>query len=116
VTEASTTIFVGNLTYQQTEEELQNFFEDCGEVVSVRIAKDRETNKVGFASFSSLLQSKGFGHVEFTNKTSVESAMKKNGDSLNGRNIKVDVAAERQSSSGSFGGQQSTKFSVFLIS
>jgi len=46
VQEDSTTVYVGNLTYEQTEEDLKDFFMSCGGIVDARIAKDRETNKV----------------------------------------------------------------------
>lgn len=42
-----------------------------------------------------LLQSRGFGHVEFENKSGVENALKKAGEHFEGRPIKVDVSASR---------------------
>ena len=48
------TVFVGNLSWQATEEDLRACFAECGEVNNVRIAWDAEQDR-----------SKGFGHVEF---------------------------------------------------
>jgi len=54
VSEDSTTIFVGNLSFQASEDSLYKFFEGCGKVIETRIAKrDGE--------------SRGFGHVQFEN-------------------------------------------------
>jgi len=51
VSDNSTTVFVGNLAFTQTEEELKNFFESCGKVVGTRLAKDKETNRVSWRLF-----------------------------------------------------------------
>lgn len=51
------TVFVGNLSWQATEEDLRACFAECGEVNNVRIAWDAEQDR-----------SKGFGHVEFGQK------------------------------------------------
>lgn len=76
ITDDSTTVFVGNLSFGTTDDTLRSHFEGCGTVVSVRIAKDRETQ-----------QSRGFGHVEFTNKQGVEKALTKAGSNVDGRPI-----------------------------
>jgi nucleolin len=48
------TVFVGNMSWQATEEDLRAAFADCGEINNVRIAWDQENDR-----------SKGFAHVEF---------------------------------------------------
>jgi nucleolin len=78
--EASNTVFVGNLPFDADEDTIRSHFAGVGEVVSVRIATDRETGRP-----------RGFGHVEFS---SVEEAAKAvaelNGSDVNGREIRVD--------------------------
>jgi len=61
---------------------LKKFFASCGSVVDARIAQADG-------------KSRGFGHVEFTDKSGVENALKLAGEELDGRVIKVDVAAQR---------------------
>ena len=76
-------LFVGNLPYSATEEELTDLFGQHGEVVSVKIIMDRETNR-----------SRGFGFVEMSNG---EEAIKQlNGLDMNGRNLVVKEAQERE--------------------
>ena len=58
-------LFVGNLSWNATEEELKNFFKKCGEVVSVRIVSDPYTGR-----------SKGFGFVEMEDEASGEEAIR----------------------------------------
>ena len=78
-------IYIGNLPYRISEDELREAFESCGEVTSVRIVMDRETGK-----------SKGFGFVEMANQSEAEEAIKKlDGSMLNGRNIRVNEARPR---------------------
>jgi RNA recognition motif-containing protein len=78
-------IYVGNLSYQFTDEELHAMFAEYGEVTSAKIVKDR---------FSG--QSKGFGFVEMTVQADAENAIKKlDGFALKGRNLKVNQARPR---------------------
>lgn len=58
------TIFVGNLDFEEKEEELWNIFGGCGEIDSVRIVRDSATN-----------MGKGFGYVQFKDFTSVSKAL-----------------------------------------
>lgn len=79
-------IYVGNLSYQFTDDELRTMFEEYGEVTSAKIVKDR---------FSG--QSKGFGFVEMTVQADAENAIKKlDGFALKGRNLKVNQARPRE--------------------
>ncbi len=78
-------IYVGNLNYRMTEDALKELFDPFGEVVSVKIIKDRMTAR-----------SKGFGFVEMTEKEEADKAIQElNGSDVEGRNIKVNVARPR---------------------
>ncbi|MDH5377464.1 MAG: RNA-binding protein [Gammaproteobacteria bacterium] len=78
-------IYVGNLTYSLTEDELKDAFAAFGEVVNVNIIKDK---------FSG--QSKGFGFVEMPNDSEADEAIKNlDGSSLKGRNVRVNQAKPR---------------------
>ena len=82
----SANIYVGNLSYEITDENLQELFEEFGEVVSSKVISDRYTGR-----------SKGFGFVEMTNDSDADSAIQKlNGTDVKGRNIKVNVAKPRK--------------------
>ncbi|KAL4507249.1 hypothetical protein ABPG72_002042 [Tetrahymena utriculariae] len=78
----SKTIFVGNLDFHTNEQTLKDFFTSCGKVVDALIAKAEG-------------KSRGFGHVEFEDKSGVENALKKSGEHIDGRSIRVDVPALR---------------------
>lgn len=93
MTDAKTkTIFIGNLSFKTIESTIEDFFSDCGKVLAVRIAKQYDgTNK-------------GFCHVDFEDEESVENALKKNGEELDGRNIKVDKTLPRNNNSDRRGG------------
>lgn len=78
-------IYVGNLNYRMTEDALRELFEQYGEVVSVKIVKDRFSGR-----------SKGFGFVEMASKDEGETAIQKLNDSeVEGRNIRVNFARPR---------------------
>jgi len=79
-------IYVGNLAYRLSEEELRAAFEAFGTVESARFVTDRETGR-----------SKGFGFVEMPNKDEAEAAIKAlNGTELQGRAITVNEARPRE--------------------
>jgi RNA recognition motif-containing protein len=87
-------IYVGNLSYEMTEEDLQKAFEGFGQIESVRIIKDK---------FSG--QSKGFGFVEMPNNADAQSAISGlNDKELNGRTLKVNTARPRTENRGGRGG------------
>lgn len=78
-------IYVGNLSYELTEEELRQAFEQFGRVNSVSILKDRYTG-----------QSRGFGFVEMPAKAEAQAAIEGlNGKDLKGRALKVNEARPR---------------------
>ncbi len=78
-------IYVGNMAYSLTEEEVRNMFSEYGEVASVNIITDRYSG-----------QSKGFGFVEMPNDAEAEEAIKAlNEAEVNGRNLRVNQARPR---------------------
>ena len=78
-------IYVGNLPYKVVEDELKGIFEENGEVTSVKIIKDRVTNR-----------SKGFAFVEMPNQDEATNAIQELDEAeLVGRNIRVNEAKER---------------------
>ncbi len=75
-------IYVGNLPYNTTEDELRELFSQYGSVVSANIIKDRETRN-----------SKGFGFVEIAEEADAEKAIKElDGMAFNNRDLKVNQA------------------------
>jgi RNA recognition motif-containing protein len=81
-----TNIFVGNLKYDVTEDEVREAFAQHGEVSSVAIIKDRQTG-----------QSKGFGFVEMPNKNEAENAIRTlHLHELRGRAMTVNEARPRE--------------------
>ena len=91
-------IFVGNLDFNTSEEELRQAFEGYGQVDRVSIMTDRETGR-----------SRGFGFVEMTNAEDGEKAIAAlNGSQLGGRTLNVNEArpkAERTGGGGGGGGR-----------
>jgi len=79
-------IYVGNLNYSVKEEELNELFSEFGEVVSVKLIKDRETGRA-----------KGFAFVEMANDDEATKAIENlDGSDLEGRNMKVNQAKPRE--------------------
>ena len=75
-------IYIGNLSFNATEEELEKLFSERGKVSSVDIIKDKFTGK-----------SKGFAFVEMPDQTEAESAIQAlNGKKVKDRNIMVNQA------------------------
>ena len=87
-------IYIGNLSNEVTEEDLIQAFESFGEVESVKIIKDKYTNR-----------SKGFGFVEMASKAEGQSAIDGlNGKELKGKALNVNEARPRTESRGRGGG------------
>ncbi|MCP4713319.1 MAG: RNA-binding protein [Planctomycetes bacterium] len=87
-------IYVGNLSYDTTEDGLRVLFEEFGQVESVSIIKDRETGRA-----------RGFGFVQMPDSGEGQKAIDEvNGKDLDGRNLKVNEARERSSGGGGRGG------------
>ncbi len=87
-------IYVGNLSYEVTEEDLKEAFEGFGEVETVKVLKDNYTGR-----------SKGFGFVEMSNNADAQSAINGlNDKELKGRTLKVNMARPRTENRGGRGG------------
>ncbi|RLD60784.1 MAG: RNA-binding protein [Bacteroidetes bacterium] len=79
-------IYVGNLPYSISEDELSKVFGQYGEVISVKIITDKYSGR-----------SKGFGFVEMLNDDDAQKAIDELNDSdIKGRNVKVNVAREKK--------------------
>ena len=79
-------IYVGNLSFEMTEEQLEGAFAAHGEVQSARIITDRYTG-----------QSRGFGFVEMPDNAAAESAIQAlNGREVSGRPLTVNEARPRE--------------------
>lgn len=78
-------IYVGNLPFSATEEELSNMFGEYGEVSNVDIIMDRQTGR-----------SRGFGFVEMADDSAADSAIEAlNGNDMGGRPLTVNEARPR---------------------
>jgi RNA recognition motif-containing protein len=81
----SKTLFVGNLPYSMTEDDLRALFEASGRVVSARVVVDRETQRP-----------KGFGFVEFDAPCAADAAIAElSGRMIDGRELIVNEARPR---------------------
>ena len=88
-------IYVGNLSYEVTEEDLRLAIEPFGQIESVAIITDKQSG-----------QSKGFGFVEMASKAEGQAAIEGlNGKELKGRALNVNEARPRTESRGGRGGQ-----------
>ena len=86
-------IYVGNLSYNSTEDSLRGEFSRFGGIDEIVIIKDRATGR-----------SKGFGFITFDGPQAAESAVAEmNGVQLDGRAIKVSIAQEKQRTGGGSG-------------
>lgn len=81
-----TKLYVGNLSFTMTEDELRTLFTQAGTVTSVALIKDRDTG-----------QSKGFAFVEMSNQAEAEKAIQMFNEKLAGnRELKVNLARPRE--------------------
>jgi len=89
-----TKIYVGNLSFSTTEDELKELFAQAGPVVSVALIKDRDSG-----------QSKGFAFIEMSNQADAEKAIQMfNGKPFGNRELKVNIARPKEErGSGGYG-------------
>ena len=88
-------LYVGNLAFQTTSQDLQELFAQAGTVESAQIIEDRDTG-----------QSKGFAFVEMSTEEEAASAIEQfNGKEVSGRMLKVNEARPRENRSGGGGGR-----------
>ena len=78
-------IFIGNLSFKTNEDGIKNLFEDCGNIIDIRIAKRPDGNPRGFA------------HVDFDSKEGMENALEKTGYRLDGRELRIDKTTNQPS-------------------
>ncbi len=79
-------LYVGNLSYDTTDGDLQDIFAEFGTVESAVVINDRDTGR-----------SKGFGFVEMSSKSEAEAAIDAlDGNEIDGRSIKVNEARPRE--------------------
>ena len=87
-------LYVGNLAFQTSSEDLQELFAQAGTVESAQVVEDRETGR-----------SRGFGFVEMASKEEGDAAIQQfNGKEVNGRNLNVNEARPREDRGGRGGG------------
>src|SRR5712691_6012560 len=91
----STKLYIGNLAFQTTSQELQELFAQAGTVESASVVEDRMTGR-----------SRGFAFVEMSTKEEANAAIEQfNGKELGGRALKVNEAKPRENRSGGGGGR-----------
>lgn len=88
-------IYVGNLPFSASEEEVRNLFAAHGEVHSVTLISDRETGRP-----------RGFGFVEMEGDSAQTAIDAINGTEFNGRTLNVNEARERKGGGGRGGGRR----------
>jgi cold-inducible RNA-binding protein len=87
-------IYVGNLSFQITDADLNKMFSEIGHVESAQIVTDRDTGR-----------SKGFGFVEMSDDAAAAKAIEQlNGKEVNGRALTVNEARPKESGSRGSGG------------
>ena len=90
-------LYVGNLSFDTTDQELEQSFSEHGEVASAVVVRDRDTDR-----------SRGFGFVEFVEQADAQKAKEAmNGKELGGRTLKVDEARAPKERTRSTGGYSS---------
>jgi RNA recognition motif-containing protein len=82
-------LYVGNLPWSTTADELGELFGQCGEVRSINLVTDRETG-----------QSRGFAFVEMNDSGADRAISQMNGKAIGDRNLKVNIAVDRNTRTG----------------
>ncbi len=81
-----TKLFIGNLSYDVTKEELENLFSPFGKIVSTYVISDRATGR-----------SKGFGFIEFEANNDAQNAIKEMHEKeIKGRKLVVNIARPKE--------------------
>lgn len=88
-----TKIYVGNLPFSATEQDIRALFEQHGAVQSVALINDRETGRP-----------RGFGFVEMSSADAQSAIQSLNGKDMGGRPLRINEAQERQGGGGGGGG------------
>ena len=89
----SNKLYVGNLAFETSGDNLRQHFEQAGTVETATVVEDRDTGR-----------SRGFGFVEMSTKEEAEAAISQlDGNDLNGRSLKVNAAKPREDRNGGRG-------------
>ena len=86
--------FVGNLSWNVTQQQLEEFFSSCGTIERAQVITDRETGR-----------SRGFGFVTFASDQDLQKAIEMNGCDWQGRNLTINKANDKPRG-GSSGGRR----------
>ncbi|MFT5170975.1 MAG: cold-inducible RNA-binding protein [Candidatus Marinamargulisbacteria bacterium] len=78
-------IYVGNLSFNTTQDDLETEFAKYGEIEEVRLISDRETGR-----------SKGFAFITFKTTEAMEASFAKNGEEMDGRALRVNKAEDKK--------------------
>ena len=93
-------IYIGNIPFTSTEEELRTVFERHGDVASVSVITDRETGR-----------SRGFAFVEMDDSSAADNAIRAlDGSELGGRSIRVNEAEDRKGGGGGGGSRSRDRY------
>jgi RNA recognition motif-containing protein len=91
-------LYVGNLSFNTSNQDLSDMFRKIGTVESANVIEDRETGR-----------SRGFGFVEMSSRTEGENAIAQlNGKEIDGRELKVNEAKAREDRGGGGGGRRNS--------
>lgn len=89
-------LYVGNLSFETSSDDLQQLFSQAGTVESVNVIEDRDTGR-----------SRGFAFVEMSSKEEGNAAIQQfNGHDVEGRTLNVNEAKAREDRGGGFGGSR----------
>ncbi|MCU7916492.1 MAG: RNA-binding protein [Candidatus Thiodiazotropha sp. (ex Gloverina cf. vestifex)] len=88
-----TKLYVGNLPWTATEEDIRELFSDVGEIQSANLILDRETHR-----------SRGFAFVEMSQADAERAISQLNGKDFQGRDLRINEAQEKPRRSGGGGG------------
>ena len=80
-----TKIFVGRLSFDAKQDDLENHFKQYGNIKMINLVLDRDTGR-----------SRGFAFIEFDSQVAAEAAIKSDNKELLGRNMKVSIAQDRR--------------------
>ena len=80
----SNTVFVGNMSFNTSEDSVRDFFSKVGGITSVRIAVGEDG------------RARGFCHVEFESAAAAKEALQLNGEDLDGRAVRLDLSGDRK--------------------
>jgi RNA recognition motif-containing protein len=89
----STKLFVGGLPWAVTSDQLKDHFAPHGEVVEAKVVTDRQTGR-----------SRGFGFVLYNTEEEAQKALSMDGEEMDGRRIRVEIARDRDDRRGGGGG------------